>query len=127
MSSSFTTTRPCTSPSAGAGVAATRGADPGRSARAGQRTLALIAAIAAIGLAGCTSGPDDTCNDVSTKICGRLAECTSLSSVFSSEEQCVTSFNGYFEVGGSDDAACRQTWTDTGALGCDQFLAYFEI
>jgi hypothetical protein len=83
--------------------------------------------LAVLGLAGCTSGPDDTCNDVSGKVCARLAECTSLGSLFSSEEQCVASFNGYFEVGGSDDAACRDTWAEIGALGCDEFLAYFEI
>lgn len=50
-----------------------------------------------------------------------------MGSLFSSEEQCVASFNGYFEVGGSDDAACRETWADIGALGCDEFLDYLEI
>lgn len=118
VSSSPTTTRPCTSPAPAAVV-------PGR--RSGRRSLALVAVLAVLALPGCTSGPDDTCNDVSGKICGRLAECGAMSSLFGTEEQCVTSFNGYFEVDGSDDAACRQTWADVGALGCDGFLDYFQI
>jgi hypothetical protein len=83
--------------------------------------------LAAGAVSSCSSSPDDNCNDVSGKICDRLAECDSLDAVFTSQEQCEASFNGMFEVGSSDDEACRQTWSEAKSLECAAFLDYFSI
>ena len=111
MSTSSLTSRPSTRPIGG-----------------GRRGLALATLLlAAVVVASCSSSPSDNCNDVSGKICDRLAECDSLDTVFTSQEQCVASFNGMFEVGASDDTACRQTWSEATSLECEEFLDYFSI
>jgi hypothetical protein len=93
-----------------------------------RRALALAALLLAAGpVAGCSKSTADGCYGVSERICDRLAECNSLDTVFASENECALSFNGLFEVEGSDEAACRQTWTDVKALECAEFLDYFKI
>lgn len=87
----------------------------------------VVAALLACGLCGSCSSPADTCNDVSSKICGKLAGCDALDATFSSKEQCVASFNGYFEVDNSDSAACRDEWSVAGSLDCDAFLDHFSL
>ncbi len=60
-------------------------------------------------------------------ICEKLDGCGSMESVFLSQEECVDSFNGMFEVAESDDAACRDEWAVAGSLDCDDFLDHFSI
>lgn len=107
--------RPCTRPVA---------APP----RPGRRVALSAAALLALGLAaGCTSSPKDTCNDVSVNICEKLNGCGEMESTFVSQEQCVESFNGLFEVDNSDDAACRVEWTAAGSLDCADFLDRYSL
>jgi len=94
----------------------------------GKRYLGWAAILFAVGLAsGCSSSPEATCNEVSTNICLRLSQCNAMSSAFLSSEQCVASFNGFFEVGNSDDAACRVEWAAAQGLDCADFIDRYKI
>jgi hypothetical protein len=85
-----------------------------------------VALLVAAGL-GCSSGSEDSCDDVSAKICDTLEECGSLSPTFGSHEECVASFNGYWEVVEFADEECRAEWVFIQDLTCDQLLDYFSL
>lgn len=97
-----------------------------RLARAGIR-LPAAALVLAIGFAGCSSSPESTCNDVSGFICEKLATCGALTGTFATPEQCTASFNGFFEVGGSDDAGCRDEWAQSESLDCLGFIDRYSL
>lgn len=128
MSISSSIARPSTRPPAADNRSATSGSRLETATRTARRALGLIALLVALGLAaGCTSSQSETCNSISGQICERLADCDSLYNVFATQDMCVDSFNGLFEVDGSDDAACRDTWSATRDLECTEFLDYFSI
>ena len=100
------------------------------SSRRHARTLLRAAGLAlALGVGGgCSSSSSpSTCNDISGSICEKLQGCGALTTTFDSTEQCVASFNGYFEVGNADDTACRAEWAVSEPLDCAAFIAHYSI
>ena len=76
---------------------------------------------------GCASGSKDSCADISANVCEALDECGSLTPPFSSDEECVASFNGLWEVDNLIDEECRAQWELIQDLPCDQLVNYFSL
>lgn len=76
---------------------------------------------------GCSTGSEDTCADISANICAALDECSLLTPPFNSDQQCVASFNGFWELRNSADEECRTEWEVMKDLTCDQLAEYLGL